>query len=131
MVLRIALAAAMAVFMTVSGATAGEGLLCEAVGAEVSVHVPLGGGVGLSPLGVELVIDTDVWSSDPARATKMVIVPSQSYGTETLMQMDFSDDNAERTVARLQLVVAYGEEGPVFGGTLWIEDTGAWAVTCY
>lgn len=110
---------------------AGEGLACTN-GQGVDVHLPLAAAPGFELLdGVEIKVGDAMWSTDAARTGGTPIMAGQSFGDDETLRADFYDENAERVVAKLRLAVgAWGDE-PVIAGILWLEEAGAFTVTCY
>ena len=125
---RIVLAAALSAIATLP-AVAGEGLMCS--GADgVEFHLPLAGGTGLDPLGAEIKVGGQVWTTDAQAKGATLITPAQSIGIDDRYYFDFADPNLEGIVARIRLFGATGGDEPAIGGTLAITERGAWAVTC-
>lgn len=111
-------------------AWAGEGLVCDD-GHDVTVDLPVAGGVGLSLLGVTIKVGDQVWTMDPAVKGATLVTSVQSFAFPDLYAFDFADPNQEKIVARVRLLNAH-EDGfvPVFAGTLQIAGVGDWAITC-
>lgn len=111
-------------------ALAGEGMACTN-GNGVDIHLPLAGAPGFQPLGVEIHVGDKLWSTDATRTGGTPIMTGQSFSDDEVLRADFYDEFAERTVAKIRLVVgAWGDE-PVIAGTVWLEEAGAFTVTCY
>jgi hypothetical protein len=120
--------------LTTAPSHAGEGLGCTNGDQGVVLHLPLAASPGFELLeGVEIKVGGAMWSTsrDAARTGGTPIMAGQSFGDDENLRADFYDENAERVVAKLRLVVgAWGDE-PVIAGIVWLEEAGAFAVTCY
>jgi hypothetical protein len=108
---------------------AGFGLFCE--GPEgISANIPLGGGVGLHPLGAEIKVGTSTWTTEEGVANTIQIIPAQSASVDNRLYLDFADPNYEGVVAEIRLFWAEEETDPIYGGTLRVAGQGAWAISC-
>ena len=121
---RILLAAAL--LLASSTAFAGEGYMCEGEG--VNIHIPLGASVGLSPLGVTIEINGEVYSTDPSLGTPVVVSQAMSEGNKVMI--DLANESYEAVVARIRVFWAEEESDPVYGGILALVGKGAWPITC-
>jgi hypothetical protein len=109
-----------------SSAFAGAGYMCEGDG--VNIHIPLGASVGLSPLGVTIDANGEVYSTDPGVGTAIVVSEAMSEGNKVMI--DLANESYETVVARIRVFWAEEESDPVYGGILAIVGKGAWAITC-
>jgi hypothetical protein len=105
---------------------AGEGLMC--FGEGINVHLPMAGGIGLSPLGAVIDVNGDVWSTDAAQGTEIRV--SEAFSGNHRIEIDFADPEYQQVVGELRLFWTEEESDPVYGGTLKIVGKGAWAVYC-
>jgi hypothetical protein len=115
--------------LAASPAVAGQGFMCSGPD-DVTVQLPLAGGVGLSPLAVEIRVGSRVWASDSEIADATIISPAQSFHIDDRYYFDFADPNLEGIVVQVRLFAATGLDEPIFAGTLSITDVGAWPITC-
>lgn len=115
--------------LTAAPASASFGLFCE--GPEgITANVPLGGGVGLTPLGAEIKIGDNTWTTEEGVAGTIQIVPAQSASVDSRLYIDFADPNYEGIIAEIRLFWAEEETDPIYGGTLRVAGQGAWPISC-
>lgn len=113
--------------LTISPAHASFALMCDAPDG-VSVSIPLGGGVGLTPMSATIEMSGRTWTTDAAYDDPQAIVTAQAFGEGGLMAFDFADTNAERIVASVRIFAS--SQNDVFGGILDVIDVGAAVVSC-
>lgn len=101
---------------------AGQGLICD--GPDVTVHVPLAGIAGISPLRADIAFEGRHWSTDDA------LGGVQAYGSADAIRIDFLDSKAEEAAIRLRVFSASEADDEVAGGVLQIVGQGAWPLTC-
>jgi hypothetical protein len=109
-----------------SAATAGEGYICEGDG--VNIHVPLGGSIGLAPLGVVIDAGGEVYATDASLGAPIVVSQAMAEGNKVMI--DFTDVDYATLIAKIRIFWAEEESDPVYGGVLSIVGKGAWAITC-
>ena len=115
--------------LSVTPSSASFGLMCDG-GAGITASIPLGGGVGLIPLGAEISADGTTWTTEAGVPGTIEIAPGQSAEIGDALYLDFADPNFESVLAEIRLFRAMEGEEPVYGGTLRIPSHGAWAISC-
>jgi hypothetical protein len=124
----IALTAALLALSTVP-AFASFGLMCEGPDG-ITANVPLGAGVGLTPLGAEIKVGSKTWTTEAGVAGTTQILPAQGAAVDSRLYLDFSDADVATILVEIRLFWAEEETDPVYGGTLRIAGQGAWPISC-
>jgi hypothetical protein len=127
--LTLAALAAATLGLSAAPASASFGLFCEGPDG-VTANVPLGAGMGLTPLGAEIKAAGTTWTTEAGVAGTIQVVPAQSAALDTRLYLDFADPNYEGVVAQIRLFWAEEESDPVYGGTLRIAGHGVWPISC-
>ncbi|RYE08706.1 MAG: hypothetical protein EOP22_12355 [Hyphomicrobiales bacterium] len=126
---KLAALAALVLALSSGPSLASFGLFCEGPDG-VSASIPLGGGVGLTPLGAEIQAAGQIWTTEEGVSGTIEIAPGQSAQVGDQLYLDFADPNLEVVIAELRLFWAMENDEPVYGGTLRIPGQGAWPISC-
>jgi hypothetical protein len=115
--------------LSTAPAFASFGLMCEGPDG-ITANVPLGAGVGLTPLGAEVKAAGQTWTTEAGVANTTQILPAQSAAVDNRLYLDFSDTDVATMLVEIRLFWAEEDTDPVYGGTLRIAGQGAWPISC-
>ncbi len=110
-------------------AVATETALCTN-GDSASISVLLGSAEVIAPVRVDASVNDKNWSTDANTPASHLVKVGQAYEDDKQMLIDLTDANVGNVIIKLRLFGADGADGLVGGGTLWVKDAGAYAVTC-
>jgi len=126
---KLILAVLMAAALAISApAMASEGLYCQGEGIEI--EIPMGGAVGLNPLGATIKAVGKTWTTAEGKAGAIQFWPAQSAVTDNRLYIDFTDADYAAIIVQIRLFWAEEETDPVYGGVLRIAEHGAWPISC-
>lgn len=113
-----------------SPALATEWVYCSDAGGLASFDYLAGDGTGVLFIdAVTITTGERVWASDPANGPGEPVSIGQQFEDETTIVVDAMGDGFEK-IAELRLFKTSEGESVVYGGTLRIVGSGAWAVSC-
>jgi hypothetical protein len=127
--LRLTAIAAVILAASAAPSLASFGLMCEGPDGVIA-SIPLGGGVGLHPLGAEIKAAGQTWTTEEGVSGTIEMAPAQSAEVGNQLYIDFADPNFEAVIAEIRLFWAMEGDEPVYGGTLRVAGHGAWPITC-
>jgi hypothetical protein len=126
--LRVALATATVALLASSPAQASFAVFCDGSDG-ASVRIPLGGGVGTTPMSVTIEFGGQTWTSETSLENPQAIVTSQAFVEGSAWYFDFADANIERVVAKVRLFSSV-EPGDAIGGILELPGVGSATLSC-